>query len=136
MGTRSHSWHITQDTPEEIQMCLNCKRSKCIDCISSMRRRAKEERAAARGWKKKYNYKTLFYFVDGHRVNENAIKLLHYYPTAKNDKELGEYIHMTSGSVAKVRERLDLPRVDKTPEAEKTRLAQYYLDAIANMEAH
>ena len=33
MGSYNKTWHATIDTPEQMELCFNCARSECVDCI-------------------------------------------------------------------------------------------------------
>ena len=122
MGTKERTWHAAVDSPEQIQMCLNCEKSRCTDCITSSKK-------STYTWQRKYVHKTEFYYVDGKRINAKAIELLKCYPHLNTDVAIGKNIGVTYASVCGTRKRLGLPRAD-APFEEKMKLSKYYLDEI------
>lgn len=123
MGTKNKSWHASNDTPEQIQKCLSCKRPECVDCLSShMIRREQESERSAR----KYAEKSGAIYVNGLRLNKTAQAILHFYPTATCDREIAEQIGRNTLSVGSMRRKLGLPSFRGTTVEERTRLADQF----------
>lgn len=99
MGTKNKAWHSAVDTPEQIQMCLSCKRPRCVNCIGEGRtyrsRRQVEE------------YKT----EDGVRINRTDRAVLMLYPTSKSDKDIADKLGKPRATISSVRRKLKLPSI-------------------------
>lgn len=125
--------HIKNDTPEQIAMCLNCKRERCVNCIdrdpdAARKQREWYARRRATGWKKKCPpRKTLL--IDGKIITDKIVAMLQYYPAFTTDREIGDLCGLASCSVCEARKRLGLPSAT-APTEEKAKLVKPYLDKI------
>lgn len=115
MGTTSKSWHAAVDSPEEIEMCLVCRRPSCVDCIG---RRLDSDGRPKRSKKK---------VDDRHIITDATEKVLKLYATAKCDREVSEKSGLPLGTVSAIRKRFDLPAMRYTSPKKRSELVEQYL---------
>ena len=124
MSTRNKSWRSSNDSPEQIQGCLSCKRPECVNCIAfSARRLEKESERSAR----RYAAKSGAIYVNGFRLNKTAQAVVQLYATATCDREIAEQIDRDLVSVGNMRRKLGLPSFRSTTVEERTRLVAPFL---------
>ena len=115
MGTKGHTWTSAVDSPDQIQMCLVCKRPRCVDCIG---RRIPDSRET-------YNRKSLGY--KNRMLNDTAKEVIRLYRTAKNDKDIAEQMGRPLRTITDVRRRFGLPPIRTISEEQRNKLADEWL---------
>ena len=119
MAPKGKAWHSANDTPEQIAMCLSCRRPECTDCIASSEIKKARDRARS---VKRYLSKSGAIIVNGFRLNKAMQEMLRVYPTAIGDKEIGEKINRNKVTVTNMRSKLGLPPCSTSTVEERTRL--------------
>ena len=113
MSTRQ----LSGDTKEQIEMCLNCPYTRCVDCIgqgfSTIERRRKV---------RDINYDAVMRPIDW--------ELLLAYPTSGTDAELAKKIGKAQSTTCTARIRLGLPSPRLLSEQEKRELIRPWMDKL------
>ena len=100
MQTKRKPYDTVRDSPEQIEMCLACKRNDCVDCIG---RHVEEIK-----YQKKYSARP-----PGVNIYVDALDaiVLNLYLTAKCDREISEQSNIPLRSVTTIRHKFDLPPI-------------------------
>ena len=93
----------TSDSPEQIQKCLSCERTDCVDCIGRKQT------------------------DDGVRINNTARQVLHFYKTAKDDMEISKATGIPRSTIQGIRKKFSLPPIKKATAEERTRMVDRLL---------
>lgn len=115
MGSKGHTWTSATDSFDQIQMCLNCKRTRCVDCIG---RYIPDSREA-------YNRKP-----DGYKkrmLNATAKEVIRLYRTAKNDRDIAEQMGRPIATVTGIRRKFGLPPIRNVSVENRNKLADEWL---------
>lgn len=115
MGTEGKSWHAAIDTPDQIKMCLSCKRPKCVDCIGRKLPAYKERYVG--------NSK----IVKGKRLNETARKFIQIYRTAECDRDIAEKLGKSVSAITGIRIKLGLPPIREISDEERNRIVDDWI---------
>lgn len=101
MSAKNKAWdYHSLDTPEQINKCLNCKRSECSNCVALPA--CKYDKALAKGLSENE--------MKYHMVLNAADKaFLEYYPIYNTDREIGAAIGKSPSGAHTIREKLGLP---------------------------
>lgn len=95
-----------EDTYDQIQMCLSCKRPRCVNCIGSRSEYHDRYLGKAR-------------IVKNKRLNDTARNVIYLYRTASGDKEIAEALNKKVSSIANIRKKLGLPSIRSTTSEER-----------------
>jgi len=115
MGTKNKAWHAAIDPPELIQMCLSCKRPKCVDCIGG--KRATHTKRADINYKKD----------NGLTINKTDRAVFSLYPASKSDMDIARQLGRPRPTISNVRRKFNLPSPQASTEEERTRLVNIIL---------
>ena len=127
MSNKGQAWHFANDTPEQIQMCLSCKRPRCVNCIDRPPDKVEKDRER---YARKHPSKSGTIIINGYRLNKAAQEMIRLYPTAKTDKEIGEKIDRDLVSVGDMRRKIGFPPPSSTSPEERFELAKPFLQAM------
>ena len=119
MGTKNKAWHAAIDPPELIQMCLSCKRPKCVDCIGG--KRATHTKRADINYKKD----------NGLTINKTDRAVLLLYRSSKSDQDIATKLGKPRATVSSVRRKLNLPSIQGTTVEERSRIVNLLLGEVA-----
>lgn len=97
---KSKGWHTVSDSADQIQMCLNCKMAKCIDCIGS--------RAIVDGLACEVDSENMFV---KRSVNATDVKVLNLYLSSTCDRDIAESANMPISTVTDIRKKFKLPPI-------------------------
>ena len=120
MGTEGKTWTTAVDSPEQIQMCLNCTRSRCVDCIG---RSIPDSREVYRRKTKGYKNRML---------NPTAREVLNLYRTAKNDRDIAEKIGRPIPTVTGIRLKFGLPPIRNVSVENRNKLVDEWLSEMSS----
>ena len=108
------------DTPEQIQMCMNCPYEECIDCIRYGHDSYGEVRNTIETIKEiKKHIK---------KLANSERKILRYYPYAKTDIDLSKMAGITQSMACNCRKRLGLPVIRLTNQEMRKKLVAMWLE--------
>ena len=124
MASKNQAWHVSNDSPDKIEMCLNCKRPQCVNCL--IRPDAFDKDYYSKPRKKSKTTSTAIH-VNGYRLNSTAQAVLPIYPYAKTDKEIGEAVGKSGAAVATIRYKLGLPSMHTLSTEERLKLVEKFL---------
>ena len=116
MGSKGRTWTSAVDSPEQIQMCLTCKRPRCVDCIG---RTIPDSREA-------YNRKTIGY--KKRMLNNTAREVIRLYRTSKNDRDIAEQMGRPVATITGIRKKLGLPPIRNVSDEDRNKLADEWLE--------
>ena len=115
MGTKGKTWTSATDSSDQIQMCLNCQRLRCVDCIGRRLPNGKETYI-----RKSPGYKNRM-------LNATAKEVIRLYRTAKNDRDIAEQLGRPLSTVTSVRRKFNLPPARTITEEARGRLVDEWL---------
>lgn len=115
MSTKGRTWTSAVDSPEQIQMCLNCQRTRCVDCIGRSIPDSRET----------YNRKSSGY--KKRMLNDTAREVIRLYPTAKNDRDIAEKMGRPVATITGIRLKFGLPPIRNVSKENRKKLADEWL---------
>ena len=101
MSSKNIPWTFHSiDTPEQIEMCLNCKKATCNNCLGLV---PCKYDVALKGNLSENERK--YHMV----LNKTDKEFLKYYPIMKTDRDIGRAIGKAQSTIHNIREKLGLP---------------------------
>lgn len=101
MSSKNIPWtYHSIDTPEQIEMCLNCKKVDCNNCLGLVP--CKYDKAIKGNLsenERKYHM----------LLNDTDKEFLKYYPIMKTDRDIGKAIGKAQSTIYEIRKKLSLP---------------------------
>ena len=74
------------DSPEEIQMCLNCKRPTCVNCLDA-------------------------HFTESTRMTNTKQRVRELWERGLNDTKIAKYLGLSASHVSHLRNQMLLPKI-------------------------
>ena len=108
------------DTPEQIQMCMNCPYEDCIDCMGNGREsyeKVLNSFEVIKELKKKIK-----------KLTKGEKDILRFYPYAKTDIDLSQMAGKTQSMACNTRKKLGLPVIKLTNQDMRKKLLALWLE--------
>lgn len=107
------------DSPEQIEMCMNCPLEDCIDCMDSARTSFKDVSGSFDEIKELKQKKK--------KMTKVELSILQAYPYAQTDNDLAKAVGVAASTACTARKKLGLPIIKWTTQDMRKKLVDLWL---------